>query len=190
MATEDKTAGGHHLILGTLTDFLTGQPLTDTHDERYRQQLARLLVAEKGYAKTDIHARCPLTVVADEKKAVVPVDFVVELDGRAAMIVKYGPGSVVTRHRPALAASRLLRPYQIAVVVATNGRDADIIDGETGRVVASGLSAIPSRPELMKAIADRPPKAIGERQVELESRIVYCFEIDDSCPCDGTVCRL
>ena len=30
---------GHHLILGELTDLITGETLTDTHDERYRQKL-------------------------------------------------------------------------------------------------------------------------------------------------------
>ena len=38
---------GHHLILGELDDFVTGQRLADTHDERYRQRLSRLLVEEK-----------------------------------------------------------------------------------------------------------------------------------------------
>ena len=40
---------GHHLILGKLSDYLTGDTLDDTHDERYRQKIARLLVDRKGY---------------------------------------------------------------------------------------------------------------------------------------------
>ena len=48
---------GHHLILGELDDFLTGEPIKDTHDERYRQQLAQLLVNRKGYLKSDIEAQ-------------------------------------------------------------------------------------------------------------------------------------
>ena len=31
---------GHHLILGKLADFLTGDILDDTLDERYRQAIA------------------------------------------------------------------------------------------------------------------------------------------------------
>ena len=37
--------GGHHLILGKLTDFISGEILDDTLDERHRQKIARLLVA-------------------------------------------------------------------------------------------------------------------------------------------------
>ena len=42
---------GHHLILGELVDFISGKIIKDTHDERYRQKLAHLLVNRKGYLK-------------------------------------------------------------------------------------------------------------------------------------------
>ena len=41
----------HHLIYGTLKDYLTEEELTDTDDERIRQELSRLMVEEKGYAR-------------------------------------------------------------------------------------------------------------------------------------------
>ena len=55
---------GHHLILGELKDYLTGETLPDTLDERYRQQLARLLVESKGFLKSDLTPRVPLPVRA------------------------------------------------------------------------------------------------------------------------------
>ncbi len=127
---------------------ITGQVLPDTHDERYRQKLARLLMDAKGYARKDIQSRCSLRVKAGDNCAIVKVDMAVTIADRICMIIKYGPGSLVTRHRPALAASRLLAPYQIPVVVVTNGEDADILDGRTGEVIGSGLENIPARPEL------------------------------------------
>ena len=39
---------GHHLILGTLTDVVTGETIDDTLDERYRQKIARLLLEHKA----------------------------------------------------------------------------------------------------------------------------------------------
>ncbi len=47
----------HHLIYGTCTDFITGAEIVDTDDERIRQQLARLLVEEKGYRKNELVPR-------------------------------------------------------------------------------------------------------------------------------------
>jgi len=182
---------GHHLILGKLTDLITGEILKDTHDERYRQKLAHLLVDGKGYPRADISPRCELLVTAgDGKRALVKVDFKVSLSGRTCMIIKYGPGSLVTRQRPSLAASRLLESYQIPFVVVTNGESADILAGASGKVIAAGLDAIPSRTELGRLIASAPFDRISAQRAEMESRILYAFEVDGCCPCDDSVCRL
>jgi len=136
---------GHHLILGERVDFITGEILKDTHDERYRQKIARLLVNQKGYSKTDIEPRRALVVQADEKKAVLKVDFIIRLAQRVSMVIKYGPGSLVTRRRSVLAVSRLIAAYQVPVAVITNGQDAEVISGPTGEVIATGLDAIVTR---------------------------------------------
>ena len=81
---------GHHLILGELVDYITGEVIKDTHDERYRQNIAHRLVAQKGYVKTDIEPRKALVVKADNKKAVLKVDFMIHLAGQISMVVKYG----------------------------------------------------------------------------------------------------
>ena len=106
------------------------------------------------------------------------------------MIIKYGPGSLVTRHRPVLAASRVLAPYQIPVAVVTNGEDAEILDGSSSKVLSRGLDAIPTKTELGE-IADRFDFIpIPAKRAEMESRILYCYEVDDSCPCDEDICKL
>lgn len=185
-----KDMAGHHLILGTLNDFLTGETLEDTHDEQYRQKLARLLAENRGYSKNEIKPRCDLLVKAESHRAIIKVDFKIILSGRTCMMIKYGPGSLVTRQRPVLAASRLLEPYQIPIAVVTNGEDADIMDGSSGKVIASGLEAIPARTELLQYVANADFAPISAKRAEMESRIVYAYEIDGSCPCDDTLCRL
>jgi len=182
--------GGHHLILGELTDFLSGQILQDTLDERYRQKIARFLVEEKGYLKSEIEAGRKLSVCAGEFRGLVPIDFIVSIDGRIGMMVRYGPGSLVTRRRPAVAMSRLIVPYQIPVVVVTNGEDAEIIEGSTEKVIFTGINAILSEAELSDKMAQTGFEPISQKRAEMESRIVYTYEIDGACPCDDTVCRL
>jgi len=184
------TMEGHHLILGELVDAVTGRILQDTHDERYRQKLAKLLMDAKGYSRTDIQSRCSLQVKAGDNCAIVKVDMAITVADRICMIIKYGPGSLVTRHRPALAASRLLAPYQIPVVVVTNGEDADILDGHTGEVIGNGMESIPARPELAARCAAFPFAPIAEARAEIESRIVYAYEVDSACPCDDSICIL
>ena len=181
---------GHHLILGELIDFITGRPLPDTHDERYRQGIARLLVEKKGYAKSDIISQYPLEVRAGDRCARVPVTFVVKPKEHIDMIIYYGPGSLVTRHRPALAMGRLVSAHQVPVVVVTNGEQADVLQGATGKVLDTGLQWIPDRQRLAEIIHAGSWDAISPRQAEMESRIVMAFEVDDRCPCDDTVCTL
>ena len=181
---------GHHLILGELTDFITGETLKDTHDERYRQKIARLLTGQLGYLKADVEPRRALVAKADSKKAVLKIDFTITLEGRTCMVLKYGPGSLVTRRRAVLAVSRLIAPYQVPVAVITNGQDAEIINGTSGEVTASGLESIPSKANLTKMAAGETFAPISDQQAEMESRILYCYEVDDRCECDDDICRL
>ena len=181
---------GHQLILGELVDFITGETLKDTHDERYRQKIGRLLVKQKGYLKADIEPRNELLVQADAKKAILKIDFVVTLADRVCMVVKYGPGSLVTRRRAVLAVSRLIAPVQIPVAVITNGEDAEIMKGASGEIIAQGIDAIPAKSDLETIVAREAFMTISEKQAEMESRILYCYEVDDSCECDDDICRL
>jgi hypothetical protein len=181
---------GHHLILGEIGDLITGEIIKDTHDERYRQKIARLLVDRKGYLKSDIEPRKSLLVHAGDNRAIIKIDFLITLSDRLCMIIKYGPGSIVTRHRPVLAASRVVAPYQIPIAVATNGEDAEILAGSSSKVLSRGLNTIPSKTEL-HGMADRFDfNLIPAERAVMESRILYCYEVDDSCPCDEDICKL
>lgn len=171
----------HHLIMGELTDLITGETLPDTHDERYRQKLGRLLVEHKRFVKQEIETRRELPLVAGEASATIKVDFIVRIDNRAGMIVQYGPGSLVTRERPTLAMSRLIEPYQIEMVVVSNGEDAEILDGRSAEIIARGLDAIPSRTELEQWLKSRDRIPIAPERARIESRIAFAYEIECSC---------
>ncbi|NTW68126.1 MAG: type I restriction enzyme HsdR N-terminal domain-containing protein [Nitrospirae bacterium] len=181
---------GHHLILGTLSDVLTGETLDDTLDERYRQKIARLLVERGGYLADEIEPRRELLLQADDRRAVIKVDFVVRIAGKAAMVIRFGPGSIVSRERPTLAVSRLVEAYQVPVAVVTNGEDAEILDGGSGKVVGRGLGAIPAKADLTEKVRNYPFPAVPRARALMESRVAYCYEVDGACPCDDTICRL
>jgi len=181
---------GHHLILGELDDYITGEPLKDTHDERYRQRLARLLVNSKGYLKGDIEPRKRLIVQAGKDRAAIKIDFLINLSGKGCMVIKYGPGSIVTRRRSLLSISRIMEPYQIPIAVVTNGEDAEIVEGLSGNVISQGLENIPTKSQLIEIAAGNNFKLITADRAEMESRIAYCYEVDGSCPCDADVCKL
>ncbi|VEN73908.1 conserved hypothetical protein [Candidatus Desulfarcum epimagneticum] len=182
--------GGHHLILGELTDILTGETIPDTHDERYRQKIASILLRQKGYSKDDIRSRREIMVAAGEKRAILKVDFEIFSGEKTLMVIQYGPGSLLTRRRPALALARLAARGEVPVVVVTNGEDAEILDGQTGEASARGPGAIPSRRALFEKWEDRPLASLDETRLDLEGRIAYAYEVDGACPCDDSICRL
>ncbi len=173
----------HHLILGETVDFITGETIKDTHDERYRQKTARFLVEKKGYLKTDINPRQELRISIDGNITVIRIDFAVTVEEKTFMVIRYGPGSLVTRERPSVAAARLLEPYQIPVTVVTNGEDAEILDTISGKVIAHGFDAIPSKKEGIERMSAMEFYTISEKQSEREARILYAFDIVGSCEC-------
>jgi hypothetical protein len=182
--------GGHQLIFGQLTDYISGVTLDDTLDERHRQKIGRLLVEQKGYDKHDIVSRHEITIRTGSKCAKLLITYIVTLAGRMVMLIQYGPGSLVTRHRPALAMSRLAAEYQIPVVVVTNGEDADILNGEDASVVARGIDQIPPRQRLAAGLKQQVWETISRRRGEMESRILMAYEVDDKCPCDDSICTI
>ncbi|MDP2105328.1 MAG: type I restriction enzyme HsdR N-terminal domain-containing protein, partial [Desulfobulbaceae bacterium] len=136
----------HHFIYGHLKDFLTGESLVDTDDERYRQKIARILLEERGFHRHELEPRLKIETLFANNFVVSAIELVASISNKRLMVIRYGPGSLVTRERPALAAARVLTPgYVIPFTIVTNGEDAELLDTWTGKVLAIGLSAIPSR---------------------------------------------
>ena len=180
----------HHLVLGKLNDFLTGAVLTDTLDERYRQKIAKKLVVEGGFRKNDIQSNITLEVIAGVKKATIKIDFLVSLQKKIVVLIKFAPGSLVTRRLSTLALSRIIRPYQIPMVVVTNGEDAEMIEGESGKVISTGFDNLPDREMIQKNMAYFLFKPIHKVLFEKASRIAYACEIDGACACDSDICTI
>jgi len=183
----ERKIPGHHLVYGSLTDYLTGEELPDTDDERFRQDLERMMVEEKGYAGTELEPR--LTIETTFNKIFVRsiIDLTVSVADKRLFVLRYGPGSLVTREKSALAAARVLdREYCIPLAVVTNGRDAELLETGTGKVLATGLEAIPDRAlagELIDQYHCSPP--VDEVQRERTLRILNAFDLEVCCRGDS-----
>jgi len=180
---------GHKRILGKTTDFITGREITDTDDERYRQKLARFLVEKKAYAKEDIDVKRRLEMTIDGKKVLSMVDLVIRINGTAIMVIRYGPGSIVTRERPALAAARILEGYQIPFTVVTNGEDAEVLDTVTGALLGTGLDAIPDKNSALEQLRTMKLQPLSAKQADAEKRILSAYDwMEHSLECDDDWC--
>jgi hypothetical protein len=183
----ERNIPGHHLVYGTLKDYLTGEELPDTDDERVRQDLERIMVEEKGFSRQDLEPR--LTIETTFNKIFVRsiIDLTVSVSGKRLFVLRYGPGSLVTREKPALAAARVLdKEYCIPLAVVTNGRDAELLETATGQVLATGMEAIPNRKRAEKLINEyscNPPadEAVRDRTL----RILNAFDLEVCCRGDS-----
>ena len=179
-----------HLILGKLTDFISGKTLIDTLDERARQKIARFLVEQKGYSKEDIEPRRMISLTLDEDRGEVKVDFIIRLGKKAFAVIMFGPGSVVTRERSTLAVARLVESYVVPYAVVTNGKEAEILESTSGTVISQGLDSIPTRPEAMKTMETLAFETIPKERREKEKRILFAFEVLAERECDEYTCSL
>jgi len=186
----ENKSNTHHLVLGKLKDFLTGYIVADTLDERYRQKIAKNLVIDGKFEKTDIESNVTLEVIAGVKRAVIKIDFLVNFQGKTIALIKFAPGSLVTRRLSTLALSRIIKSYQIPIVVVTNGEDAEILEGDSGKVISTGFENLPDREKTEKNIASFSFKPIHKVLFEKASRIAYACEIDGACPCDSDICTI
>ena len=177
----------HHMIYGNLVDYVTGEPLVDTDDERYRQKLARLLIEERGFAKNELEMRRRIETLFNHQFVASKIDIVVSLGEQRVMVVRYGPGSLVTRERAAIAAARVLEEdHMIPLAVVTNGEDGELLNARTGKVLATGLEAIPTREAVLKMMPDLDFTPVVPQRREPELRILNAFDVEVCCaggPC-------
>jgi len=178
----------HHYIYGTSVDYITGEIIVDTDDERCRQELAKLLVEKKGYAKSDLEPRLCIETLYNGQYVASTIDITARVNNKRFMILRFGPGSIVTRERAAIAAARVLEPsYQIPLAVVTNSIDAVVLDTYTGKVIREGLENIPDKKEtesLFRSLRFDPFD--DEEKRDRERRILNAYDIEVCCvggPC-------
>lgn len=159
-----------------LIDFITGQEVVDTTDERVRQGVERLLIEEKGYSKEDIEVDTKFEIAVDNEINRSKVDLIVSVEGKRFMLISCARSSLVMREREVLACARILDVYQIPFAVITNGEDAEVMNTISGEVIGSGLEAIPPKPKALETIKKIEFKKLPEGRIEKEKRIFLAFD--------------
>jgi hypothetical protein len=128
-------------------------------------------------------------MTVDNKKILSMVDFVVTVDKTAFMTIRYGPGSIVTRERPALAAARIIAQYQVPCTVVTNGEDAEVLDTLTGEVVGTGIASIPDKTAAQQQLSKIELQHLSPEQSDVEKRILSAYDwLEHSLECDDDWC--
>jgi hypothetical protein len=139
-----------------IVDYITGQPVANVGAEANRQQVERYLVEIKGYRREDVIVDAPIDVNIDGEVYRSVVDLVVQIEDRPVMAVKCAAGSLGSREREIVSAARLYHKTVLPLAVVSDGADATVLNGATGKPTGRGLEAIPSRSEAVKLAQAKP----------------------------------
>ena len=161
-----------------LEDFITGRPVPNIGAEENRQALERDLVERKGYARGDIEVDVPIEMDIAGERYRSAVDLVVGVGSRRMVAFRCAAGSIGSYEREVLAAARLLNDYQIPWAVASDGKDAVVLDTISGRRVGAGLNAIPARAELEAQLPALEFKALPQDRRLREQLIFRTYDRD------------
>lgn len=142
--------------------------------------LAEFLVAERGFARAELTVRDTIQTMFNGEAVTSKIAIVIRLQDKPVLMIRYGPGSIVTRERPSLAAARVYDPeYRVPIVVVTNSQDAKMIDTLTGKVLGEGFSALPHRAELMAQMSHLLFEPYAEpEKIDREKRVLNVFDVN------------
>lgn len=172
-------------IMETERDLITGAPLPDREDEPIRQAAERLLL-DLGYAPADITVEATRQAQGPEGPVDVRADLLVASAGRPALLLRCVRGSLVSRERESVAAARLIADPWVPLALVYNGADAEMLDVASGKVTATGLSAMPGPEGLAGMLAAIPPHSPGPAEVAKAARVYAAFSFLQ-CPSHCTV---
>lgn len=164
-----------------IIDYATGREIEDCDDEIIRQRTERFLVEQKGYYPEEISVDSAFDMFVDGVLEKGRVELLITLKDRPFMTLKCRRGSLVTREREALAASRLIFDEVTPFTVVTNSESAEFLDSVSGKVLAEGLDSIPARDEALKMLDASKFIRFDDSRREKESRIYLAFA-DLQCP--------
>jgi hypothetical protein len=159
-----------------LTDFVTGNDVPNIGAEENRQRVERFLIETKGYTKDDIEVDADLKFTIGDEEVQSNVDLVVRVQGKRFMVLRCVPGSLVSRQRETLAAARLLDVYQIPFSVVTDGKDAQLLNTATGKVLDQGMDAIPSKEEAIGRMKEMKLQPFPQERLEREQIIFRSYD--------------
>lgn len=169
---EDEHAAREKKILGILNrEIEDGANLAAAA----RAMIEYLLLEKKGYSRDEVRSSVVFEVKLERETYSSSVDFLIEIDGRKAMVVKCAAGSLSSRERQAVAAARLLGSPPVPIAVVADPVTAEVLDVTSGKAVGEGFGAIPVRDRLVTLLSKETKKLSPDR-IEKEKRILLAFD--------------
>lgn len=172
---------GQPALPDTLTDCLSGESIPFTNRDNIRQKILGFLIKEKGYLKSDIAVDREIQFNIEGQEILSFVDISIGFSSKTIMVWKCASGSLVSRERQIIASARLLEDYVIPFAVVTNGKNLELLDALSEKIISTGLQSIPSREEIVQISGKLLFKPSNKKKIVYEQRILHTYDAI-SCP--------
>jgi hypothetical protein len=153
------------------TDFCA---LNRADRDRIRTKVVAAL-REAGYDEGSMRQDEWFVLATKEDELRIPIEIVVYLAERPALLVKCVRGNMSTRERASLSLARLLAERPIPFSIVANETDAVVFDAITGKVVGRGYRDFPSPANAEKRLRDCAEFLIPSAQRVREERILETY---------------
>jgi len=173
-------------VVEEIIDLVTGQCLPYHDDEYIRQAAERLLLEERGWPKERIGVEPRRNLSACGQRMEVRAELALTLtQGGYGLIMRCVRGSMVSRERETLAAARLLAEPVVPLAMVFNGDDATLMESKSGKVLASGLEAVPAPERLEELCQGIAPLRLNAQEMDQAVKVYQAYAFIQ---CPG-VCR-
>ena len=142
--------------------------------DRIREKVAGAL-KQAGYDEGRMRYDESYVLDTEEGELRVPIEIIVYLDERPALLVKCVRGNMSTRERASLSLARLLAEKPIPFAIVANERDAVVFDAITGKATGRGYQAFPDPARAEQRLRDCTDFLIPSAQRKREERILETY---------------
>ncbi len=160
----------------TVIDFITGREIPDVGSEGNRQQVERILVEDKGYAKDEIEVDAPIEVAVRGEVYRSKIDLLVRVNGVPFLAIKCAAASLGSWEREILAAARLRGSVQVPLSMVSDGAAVVVLDTVSGRKLGEGWNAAPSRVQAGDQVKILEPAPFPEDRLDRERLIFRSYD--------------
>ncbi|QTA79624.1 Phosphoglycerate mutase [Desulfonema limicola] len=159
-----------------LIDYITGSVIPDLGAEANRQKIEHFLIDQQGFDRKDIDVNTCIEFEINGEIYTSRIDLVIRVNGKRFMCIKCAPGSLGSREREILAASRLLDTFQIPFSAVSDGETSIVFNTVTGKKIGDGMKAIPTKDEAVEQMSGLPLFPISDERRIKEQLIFRSYD--------------
>ncbi len=112
---------------------------------------------------------------SNEGELRIPIEILVYIDFKPAILVKCINGSLTTRERASIAMARLFTVPPIPYAVVAHETDAVVMETMAGKTIGYGYNRLPGPKEVKARLDETINFALSAEQKEREKRIISTF---------------